>query len=466
MNRWLLVAALCAGCAAFQPRPIEPVKVEAEFRARGLADPALREFLDAHLPEGGRGRPDGPLDLTRLTLIAFYYHPDLDVARARVGVAEAGILTAGARPNPRISVTPGYNAGALTAVSPWILSFGLDLPIETAGKRGHRIAQAERLTEVARLELAQAAWLVRSRVRRALVEYLFARQELVLLGAEERIRAESVTVMEKRLAIGDVSRPDVDAGRADLASARLAARSAEARVAGSLAALAGSLGVTVAAIDGVPLVWPELDRLPAEDAFPALRLQRAGLLNRADVRRALAEYSAAEALLRLEVARQYPDVNIGPGYSWDQGDNKFSLGLSVTIPLLDRNQGPIAEAEARRRELSARFLAVQSAAIGEIEGALAGYRGLRGEAAEAGSALRTSEDQERATARALEAGDADRLTLVGIQLRRVLAERARLDSLHRAQLALGSVEDALQRALDGSPPGAGEPPVPRARGGQ
>ncbi len=80
------------------------------------------------------------------------------------------------------------------------------------------------------MELARTAWHVRSRVRNVLVEYLLSRQDLDLLAEEERIRAEVVFVFEKRLDVGDVSRPDVDTARINLANTRLAIRTAEGRV--------------------------------------------------------------------------------------------------------------------------------------------------------------------------------------------------------------------------------------------
>jgi len=103
-----------------------------------------------------------------LTLAAFYYQPDLDVARAKWEVAEAGVITAGGRPNPSVGFTPQYNVNAAGGISPWILNFSLDIPLETAGKRGYRIARAEHISEAARLNIAGVAWQVRSRLRRDL----------------------------------------------------------------------------------------------------------------------------------------------------------------------------------------------------------------------------------------------------------------------------------------------------------
>ena len=69
------------------------------------------------------------------------------------------------------------------------------------------------------------------------------------------------------------------------------------------------------------------------------------------MRGALADYAASQSALQLEIAKQYPDLHLGPGYELDQTDNKWSLGISLDLPILNHNQGPVAEAhgEPRRR---------------------------------------------------------------------------------------------------------------------
>ena len=138
-------------------------------------------------------------------------------------------------------------------------------------------------------------------------------------------------------------------------------------------------------------------------------------------------------------------------------DNKFALGLTITLPVLNRNEGPIAEAEARRREVAARFLALQADVIGQIERALRRYGGAVSALGQAEEALRLLEAREQALRRAFEAGEADRLALVGTELVRALAARARLDALRRTHAALGTLEDAVWLPLD---PGGGPTEVP------
>ncbi len=79
------------------------------------------------------------------------------MARAKWLVARAAIITAGSLPNPTVGATPGFIANPMDGVSPLLYGFFLDIPIETAGKRGFRKDQAANLSAAARLNIALTA---------------------------------------------------------------------------------------------------------------------------------------------------------------------------------------------------------------------------------------------------------------------------------------------------------------------
>ena len=108
-------------------------------------------------------------------------------------------------------------------------------------------------------------------------------------------------------------------------------------------------------------------------ALPAPDVRAAAVENRLDVQRALAQYEAAQSRLQLEVARQYPDIDLGPGYAYEEGVHLISLRMGTVLPLRNRNEGPIAEAEAQRKAAGAQLLATQSAVIAQSDKALAQY---------------------------------------------------------------------------------------------
>ena len=166
--------ALLAGCARFHPQPISPDQTAAAFDSRSLTNAELQAFLETNHLAGPWPRSSWNLDA--LTLVAFYYQPALAEARAQWASAQAAKITAGERPNPTLSATPGYDSQIPGNFSPWLVSLNLDVPVETAGKRGKRLAQAGHLSEAARWNFVSAAWQTRSRLRAALLNLYSARE--------------------------------------------------------------------------------------------------------------------------------------------------------------------------------------------------------------------------------------------------------------------------------------------------
>lgn len=437
----LILAALAvaelSGCARFHERPLATAKVAADFEARTLADPGLRVFLETnHLPGDW---PRRSWDFNALSLAAFYFHPDLDVARAQLAGTKAARITAGARPNPTVSLSPGYDT---TTPPPWILGLSFDLPLETMGKRGYRLAQATHLSDAARFRFASTAWQVRSGARKSLLALYAAGESEALLKKQEAIQAESARLLEAQLQAGAVSPFEVTQSRVALNQTRFALNDAEKSAATARVRLAEALGLPLAALDGVALSFEEFQHLPG--AAPNAAAQRQALVNRADILGALADYAATQSALQIEIARQYPDIHLNPGYQLDQTDNKWALGLTIELPVLNRNQGPIAEAEARRGESAARFHALQARVLSEIEQAAAGYRVSAKKVASAEALDRDLTALLRAAQGMLEAGEISRIELAQRQLEFTAAALAQLDALVKAQESLGALEDALQ----------------------
>jgi outer membrane protein TolC len=448
----LVSAAGMWGCAHYRARPLDPLKFEQEYRNRRLTDPGFRAFAGEAAPAA--------LDVRLLTLAAFYYSPELAVARAHLEGAEAGVISARARANPQIGIDQLLSNWL---VIPFLFHFENGFPIDVGGKRGYRTLEAMKLAEAARLEVMETAWRLRSRVRNALLDHLFAVREVRLLADEEALRSESVQLWQARLAVGEVSRPYVDLAESELSATRLSLRTAEGHVAQTLAALAGAVGLPLAAIHDASFAAKDLDDLPS--ALPAGKVQTAGLLNRIDVNRLLAEYAAAEAALRLEIARQYPDVLLSPEYRYEERRQLYQVSPVFDIPIFDRNRGPIAAATARRKETEMRFIAAQAQAIGEMEIATAQYSSALIELAQAHDQLTIlRERRERAMERAVQIGEEDRLALAGVRLQRAVAARAELAALRKTHAALAALEDAVEQPLEPDAAPIVIPPIKLPRG--
>jgi len=431
-----------AGCAArrYQPAPIVASATASGFEARNLADPALQAFEESYVGHPLSPWPPKTWDIQALSLAALYFNPALDAARARIAETRAALVTAGARPNPTLSIAPGIP-------SPYLLSLDLSFPLETADKRRHRIEAARSLDQAARFDLAGSVWAVHSAVRTALLDYVLASQLLELLRSEATVRGDQVNILERVASAGEIPHLDVDLARIELSRTQLAINTTEGQVAEAKASLAAAVGIPVAGLQEAQFSWPGMDSPPSADSFSPETIQRDAVLNRLDVRSALAQYAAAEAGLQLEIAKQYPDINIGPGYTYEEGKSYFTVGFSTVLPLFNRNQGPIAEAEARRQQAAAAFLETQADVIAKSERALAAYTAALKELAEVEYLVNLQESQQRTMQQAVRVGEQDRLTLEDINIQSSLSARARLDALAHAQKALGDLEDAVQRPL-------------------
>lgn len=441
-----LASVVGAGCQHYQPAPLSPEKSATAFDARSLSDPALRKFLEMNLGFEISFWPTTGWDFDSLTLAAFYFHPDLEVARDQWAVAKAGEKTAGGRPNPTVSVTPGYSVNPAAGTSAWFPGLAIDQPVETAGKRDKRLVHAGQLSEAARLNIFTAAWQVRNTLRVALIHLSDALKRKILFQAQLDAQEKLIGSLEQRVQAGALASYELTTARIAREKIRLNLDEAARQAVENSGRAAAAVGVPASALNSAAInfAW----KVPADTELTTPEFRRQALLGRADVRGALADYAASQSALELEIAKQWPDVHLGTGYQFDQGENKFSLGLSAEIPVFNRNQGPILEAKARRAEAAARFIALQAKVLGDIDRAVAGYRHAQARLATLQDLRAARKKQRDALAAQVQAGGADRLDLLNLQVESALGELIEWDGGIKAMLAFAQLEDAIQRPLD------------------
>lgn len=418
----------------------------ARFDARSLADPALRAYIERESGQTQMVWPAPRWDRRMLTLAAGFYSPALAIARAQQRAAQGSIRTAAARPNPTLEFPFEYELNHQGEGKPYTTGPALGWTVETGGKRAARIDQAQALAAAAQWNVIEAAWQVRSQVRAALLALFAQTRRSALLADKVAYLRRSVELLAQRLDAGAIGTPDLRRARLQLAQAESELAAARLAQADARTRLATAIGIPVAALDGVEFDFSEFEQAPATPAPADAR--RTAILHRADLHAALAEYEAGQAALRQEIARQYPDVQLGAGYTYDVGANKLSFGLGgVTLPVFDRNGGAIAQAEAKRAELAARAQALQAGVFNELDNALARYRGGTDEAERAAWLAALAARQRDSVDASFAVGASDRLEQTQA---RIDAQSFALDALNAVvalQEAAGLLEDAMQRSL-------------------
>ena len=301
----ILVLGLLAGCARFQPQPLSPADTAAGLESRSLDNAGLKGFLERNLGRELKAWPAPKWDFEMLTLAAFYYQPSLDVARAAWAEARAGIVTAGARPNPTLGFTPQYvfNPGG---EPPWVATLNLDIPIETAGKRGSRIEQAKHLSESARLDIAAKAWQVRSQLRISVIDFTSAARRESLLRKQLAVQEQVVASLEQRRQAGALASAEITPARLLLQKVRLDLGDAQRQQVEARAHVAEAIGVPVSALRDVEVAY-DLSALPADmDRLTSSEVRRQALQRLPDVLAALADYAAASRPCRLRSPNSIP----------------------------------------------------------------------------------------------------------------------------------------------------------------
>lgn len=443
---WCVLFLIVAGCATYQDHPLSPTKALDDFESRRLDAVSLADYLRSNL-KADRGSPM-TWGLAELTLAAFYYSPQLDIARAQWDVAQGREQVAAEYPNPTLALTPGFNSttGYDADISPWIVGVALDIPIETAGKRGYRKAEARYLSESARLRVAHTAWEIRREVREALVDLYAAGRTKTLLDHRRGLQADNVRLLEQLFEIGEISANELGQARIRRDESDLAWLDAGKQLASARARLAAAIGVPAGALEAVQFSFDALEGVP-EDVPPA-EARRQALLHREDLLAALADYQASQAALQQAIAGQYPDVQLGPGYEFDQSDNKWMVGFSVSLPVFNRNQGAIAVAEAQREEAAATFREVQARIISQIEQAIMDYQ-ASAQKVRAAEAIVAQKAQLVDRIRQMRtAGEVLMLEVTGVELELNASSAALLNAQVERLRAFGQLEDAMHVAAD------------------
>lgn len=451
MKRWattLLTLGL-TGCVHYTPQPLDSAKRANAFESRRLDDLELRAFVEKNLGRAITNWPAQDWNLETLTLAAYYFQPSLDVARAQWRVAEAAAISAGARPNPTLSLAPGFTANSPAGVSPWLMAAGFDWPMETAGKRQLRVTQAKQLACAARFNLITTAWQVRANVRDSLAGYRSAENQSSTSGQKVALQKQIVAKLEERWKAGAMSLTELTPGRVALGKLEAELATARADETAAAAKLAETIGISLRVLTDAPLEMTLYT--PMLSAAQIAEAKRTALLHRADLLAALAEYDASETALRLEIAKQYPDLHWSPNYEYDQGANKWRLGLSLELPVLNRNQGPIAEAKAKRDEAAARFIALQAKVTSDIDAAAQSFKQTRQRYFDMIPAVNAESDHERALETQQQAGAVDALEVLAVKLERQNGVALWDEAAHASEVAFGQLEDAVQQLLEARP---------------
>jgi cobalt-zinc-cadmium efflux system outer membrane protein len=332
----MMILALVAGCHAC---PVNvPEAIEAQVAAVGLA----HAMPDGAPPVPAVAVPDGPLDLPALWALTLEQNPSLREAAADVEAARGQALQASRYPNPRIAYaeesigTSQAPAGAITIQA--------TQEIVTGHKRRLDMAIAGQGTDVATVALMGRKFEVLTRIRRGYYDYLawwrtIQAQQQVLATLEQ-----GLTITREQVKLG--IRLEVDETRLQAVYEEAKSNLERSRVNQDAAwrQLAAEVGL------------PQLPQpsAPVERAEPVPHWDREGVLQRvlaanSDLKQAAVEVERVHLEVERARAEAIPNVTVGGGYGRNFAENEVGaiISFETALPIWDRKQGRIHEAEAR-----------------------------------------------------------------------------------------------------------------------
>jgi cobalt-zinc-cadmium efflux system outer membrane protein len=303
-----------------------------------------------------------PVVPSRLTLaaaitLAFQGNPGLRAATRDVDIAAAQRIQAGTRPNPALSyLSEGLQNDRRTT------TVQVDQTIELGGKRGARVASAEREREIASADLASYRSELRADVVTAFFDVLTAQERLLLAQGSEQLSQQAIKVASHRVIAGKISPVEETRARVAGASSRIELNQAANQLAQARARLAATWGSTA----------PLSVEVEAPEQPPGVHPSTAELLAHVPaaprVARARLEIDRQKARADVERSRRIPDLTISLGSKRDEqlGLRQTVVGLSVPIPLFDRNQGNLLSALRRADKAKDELLAAESSVSVEL----------------------------------------------------------------------------------------------------
>ncbi len=299
-------------------------------------------------------------DLSSLTLseaihLALEDNPRLRVQEMSVQAAQAGVVTASKRVNPRLSVNmegyPLFESLRGPFFDSQEIAFRFDQTLELGGKRGLRTDAARLERSVAEAELEAGRRQLIREVRANYFEAVRAREELsiarVLLGDLDSI----VRLNEQRLRLGQIAGSEYRRSQLErLTSVEeaeirdLALHNAQAKLVSIMGV--DDLQVQPGLIDPLNTQWPSPTDSEMPPRLPEHELVELAFENRPDLTASLRRLDRRTTETRYQKARLKPDLVVGGGYKRDGVQDGVVFGVSFPLRLFDRNEGGIARAEA------------------------------------------------------------------------------------------------------------------------
>ncbi len=302
------------------------------------------------------------LELRQAVAYALGNNPRMKTAAHDIAIDEARAGQARLFPNPEIELEVEEFSGSRSGFSESETKMVVSQPLVLWGKRSGRIRIADIQRTMAVLEYERTRRALQAAVSTAFYEVLGAQKRVALTEKSVEIAGEIEAVIGKRVSEGAASPVEYMRAKAALAAARMKHARSVSTLEIQRVRLAEALGVSpgeCAEVSG---------EFPSGEVLPPLLLLKKKIVQAPELARCLRDIEKKRAALELERAERFPDVRFSGGFQYFAGDDAkaFIAGLSVPVPLFDRNQAGIREAQERLSRSQFEYKAARSRLIADL----------------------------------------------------------------------------------------------------
>lgn len=334
---FLMLPAAFMSAQVYAASPAGLYEPVTEALPRGMAVPA-------NPIRGEVEEPAFDLTLRQALALTLKFNSELSAYSHELRASEAALLQAGAMPNPVLDLTgENLSNNRLRANGDRTTTIQIGQLIELGGKRASRIKLAEAGRALVNWDYEAKRMDVLFRVSQTFIDVVAGQQGQALAGESLRLAQQVADAAGKRVLAGKVSPIEETKARIALSAAQIELEQAKRQLAaarGRLSALWGNPNSRFQNAAG------DLEKFAFVPNYERLTER---VRNNPDLARWMSEIARRQAAIETEKAKAVPDITLSAGMRrFSQFDDRaYLVGISIPIPVFDRNRGGILEASRR-----------------------------------------------------------------------------------------------------------------------
>ena len=286
--------------------------------------------------------PTGTITLPQALAVALAGNPDLAAHRWELRALEAQALQEGRRSNPELEFELEEFGGTDELGGTGVMESTLKLAktIETGGKRKKRAHAASLETKLGGWDWESKRLDVATEVSKAFADVLVGQERLSLASDLLELAEEMHKTVSQKVRAGKVSPIEETKARIELASASLERASRESELEAARSSLSMTWGSSTPKFDRASGQAGKLMPVPHPEEIEG------NLRTNPDLARWVDELAYRKSLVDMEKAKMKPDLTFSGGIKKlnEAEDYAFVIGVSVPLPLFDRNRDSLRKA--------------------------------------------------------------------------------------------------------------------------